>query len=166
MQPEKQGMLWPLVRLSLQHNSDNIWPILHQHTFSMIPLTISGFFRMCWPIPVLNMIPVTDDTLCEGLVKWSWVKLCKVTNQFLQTGRELQQGYYSNTQHVSSQECVYMSVCLCVWFGSFKKPVIFLQPTLIQNQNVAPVTLKQLETKLRVWRHSKELIYKCWVNVT
>lgn len=73
-------------RLSLKHDSDNIWTILHQHTLSMIPLTISGFFRMCWPIPVLNMIPVTDDTLCEGLVKWSWAKLCKVTNnQFPQT---------------------------------------------------------------------------------
>lgn len=31
-----------------------------EHTFSIIELTIKGFFRMCWPMPVLNMIPVTD----------------------------------------------------------------------------------------------------------
>lgn len=31
-----------------------------EHTFSITELTIKGFFRMCWPTPVLNMIPVTD----------------------------------------------------------------------------------------------------------
>lgn len=43
------------VHLTFQYHSARV-----QRTFSMIPLTINGFFRMCWPMPVLNMIPARE----------------------------------------------------------------------------------------------------------
>lgn len=54
-----------------QHKSCNegnyfqSWP--EDPTFSMIPFTTRGFFRMCWPIPVLNTMPSKIQTFKNSL---------------------------------------------------------------------------------------------------
>lgn len=69
------------------------------HTFSIIPFTINGFFKMCWPMPVLNIIPATDTKYLFqcGLIKDSsvtprclhdyWLKLSEVPVSFKVTDR-------------------------------------------------------------------------------
>lgn len=45
-------------------------------TFSMMPLTTKGFFNMCWPTPVLNIIPEKHQTttVCLLVSINAWIK--------------------------------------------------------------------------------------------
>ena len=83
-------------------------PHCNSTTFSMIPLTISGFFRMCWPMPVLNMIPVTDRTGTLSRTIYSKIAkthFCPVYFLFKVKFLSHKQAYRQYTQYSSSQLC-------------------------------------------------------------